>query len=205
MKSEDQIKKEYSERFHVLVEIAARIEEDLREKIKRPRVDRISARAKSQERYAKKALKNANGKRKYSDPIKQIQDQVGARIVLFYLDDVEEVAQKIKEYYRHIEKQEIISDNPKEFGYVGLHFILFIPDELITKEEKPYAPTFFELQIKTLFQHAWSEAEHDLLYKPISEFTHDEQRKVAFTAAQAWGADLIFNELFIEKVKNANN
>jgi ppGpp synthetase/RelA/SpoT-type nucleotidyltranferase len=56
-------------------------------------------------------------------------------------------------------------------------------------------PTFFELQIKTLFQHAWGEADHDLIYKPSGALTSDQRRRVAFTAAQAWGADRIFEEL----------
>jgi len=57
------------------------------------------------------------------------------------------------------------------------------------------APEFFELQIKTLFQHAWAEAEHDLGYKPPKPLTSIQKRKMAFTAAQAWGADQIFDEL----------
>jgi len=52
--------------------------------------------------------------------------------------------------------------------------------------------------VKTLFQHAWSEAEHDLGYKPSGKLTSDQKRRLAFTAAQASGADLIFDEMFQE-------
>jgi putative GTP pyrophosphokinase len=61
-------------------------------------------------------------------------------------------------------------------------------------------PGFFELQIKTLFQHAWSEADHDLGYKPGDQpLTSEQKRLIAFTSAQAWGADHIFDQLFRER------
>jgi putative GTP pyrophosphokinase len=63
--------------------------------------------------------------------------------------------------------------------------------------DKALMPDFFELQIKTLFQHAWSEADHDLGYKPGSTpLNSEEKRKLAYTSAQAWGADHMFDELF---------
>jgi ppGpp synthetase/RelA/SpoT-type nucleotidyltranferase len=52
--------------------------------------------------------------------------------------------------------------------------------------DRSKTPQFFELQVKTLFQHAWSEAEHDLAYKPSEPITPHQQRQIAFTAAQAW-------------------
>jgi ppGpp synthetase/RelA/SpoT-type nucleotidyltranferase len=61
-------------------------------------------------------------------------------------------------------------------------------------------PEFFELQIKTLFQHAWSEADHDLAYKSVRALDELEQRQIAFSAAQAWGADRIFEELATQLV-----
>ena len=88
-------------------------------------------------------------------------------------------------------------ESEREFGYEGRHFILFVPEDLIddtvSREE---SVELFELQIKTLFQHAWSEAEHDLGYKSSVKLTSDQNRRLAFTAAQAWGADRIFDEMF---------
>ena len=62
-----------------------------------PRIDRISARAKSVERFLAKAAKFQGGKPKYDDPLNEIQDQVGARIVTFYPSDVERVRQRADE------------------------------------------------------------------------------------------------------------
>lgn len=81
---------------------------------------------------------------------------------------------------------------------MGKHFILAVPEDLIEDAHVDRTPKFFELQIKTLFQHAWSEAEHDLAYKPSEPLTQLQRRQVAFTAAQAWGADQLFAQLHEE-------
>lgn len=185
-------------RERVLMPLAERIQTHLESLFADfPRIDRISARAKSVDRFVGKAMKQENGKPKYEDPLNQIQDQVGARIVTFYATDVERVHVEIEKYFKYIESKKVLPDSESEFGYEGRHFILFVPtdllDETLSSDE---SVEFFELQIKTLFQHAWSEAEHDLGYKPSSALTRDHKRRLAFTAAQAWGADMIFDELF---------
>jgi ppGpp synthetase/RelA/SpoT-type nucleotidyltranferase len=97
----------------------------------------------------------------------------------------------------------MVPESPSEFGYEGKHYVLFLPKDLLTPElPREDCPTFFELQIKTLFQHAWAQADHDLAYKPPEELTRDQKRKIAFTAAQAWGADLVFDELASELAKS---
>jgi putative GTP pyrophosphokinase len=163
------------------------------------RVDRVTVRAKTPSSFLQKAYILQNSKFKYEDPINQIQDQIGARIVVFYLDDVDPIAQFILKYIPPIEEQDIVPESPKEFDYEGKHFILFIPMDLLTPEiPRENRPTFFELQIKTLFQHAWAQANHDLCYKPQQPMGWDQKRKVAFTSAQAWGADLLFSQMFNE-------
>jgi len=185
-------------RERVLVPLADRIEAHLKSVFSGfPRIDRISARAKSVARFIGKGAKHEGGIPKYADPLNQIQDQVGARIVTFYASDVEKVRLEIEKYFKYIESKKIVPESESEFGYEGRHFILFVPEDLIDdKLDREESVEFFELQIKTLFQHAWSEAEHDLGYKPSGALTSDQKRRLAFTAAQAWGADQIFNELY---------
>ncbi|CCV15559.1 hypothetical protein [Mesorhizobium sp. STM 4661] len=46
-----------------------------------PRIDRVTARAKSIDRFMSKAEKKAGDRLKYDDPLNQIQDQIGVRII----------------------------------------------------------------------------------------------------------------------------
>lgn len=164
-----------------------------------PRVDRVAARAKSPDRFVGKALKQFEGRLKYEYPFEQIQDLIGARIIVFYKQDVDTMCEVIERYFRHIENKDIVPDAANKFGYVGKHYILAIPEDLVADDaDRDRTPQFFELQIKTLFQHAWSEAEHDVGYKPADTITSHHQRQLAFTAAQAWGADHIFAQLHHE-------
>src|SRR5262249_2391754 len=146
-----------------------------------------------------------DGKPKYVEPLRQIQDQVGARIITFYRPDIDRVAAIVERYYRPIETKDVVPDHDWKFGYFGRHYISIIPSDVIDPAlDRSILPQFFELQIKTLFQHAWSEANHDLGYKPaLAPLNPEEERKLAFTSAQAWGADQIFYELYREKAGHA--
>lgn len=182
----------------ILLELASDIEAFIAEIVNGlPRVDRVQARAKSPDRFLAKALKETGGVRKYSDPLSEIQDQVGVRIITFYISDVNEVCSYIERYFRHIEKRNVLPESAEAFGYFGFHYIISTPTDLIRDDwQEADVPNFFELQIKTLFQHAWSEANHDLGYKELSgTLSADDKRRMAWASAQAWGADQIFDEL----------
>jgi putative GTP pyrophosphokinase len=183
--------------FECLADIATALEDHLREVLKGvPRIDRISVRPKAPDRFLAKAEKIVDGgAKKYTDPINEIQDQIGARVAVFYAFDVVAVKEEILKYLKPIELQLKEPSGDSEFGYFGEHFILCVPDDVVPEKVHTDCPKFFELQIKTVFQHAWSEANHDLGYKSLRELSRHEKRQVAFTAAQAWGADLIFREL----------
>lgn len=194
----------YEKRYDVLQKIAQLLEEDILDNISElEHIDRVSVRPKSVKSFMKKANKEIDSNVKYDDPIKQIQDQIGARITCFYLSDVEPIAEIIHRYYTPIEIQDKIPEATNEFGYIGKHYILKLPPDVLPDNSTDF-PEFFELQIKTLFQHAWSEASHDVAYKPNFKLSNEQQRKIAFTAAQAWGADTIFDELIKEASSSIN-
>lgn len=184
----------------VLVPTATNLQLLLAGHLKRARrIDRISVRAKGLERFLEKADKREDGKKLYTDPLNEIQDQIGARVIVFYTSDVQPVIDTVMKYFSSIEQlwKEPVSD--KEFGYFGRHLMLALPQDCVPEGiSLRRAPEFFELQVRTLFQHAWSEASHDLAYKPKKPLTSDHNRRFAFTAAQAWGADMLFEELSAE-------
>ncbi len=198
----------YKERYgKTLVPLARALSIQLHEYLDgEPRIDRISARAKSIDRFIQKAKTlRADGTPKYIEPMDEIQDQIGARVITFYLSDVSRVADSLARYYRPIEKKDIVPESEWEFGYFGKHYIFIMPSDLVVLDVDPaLVPRVFELQVKTLFQHAWSEAEHDLGYKPGEiPLTPEDKRRFAYTSAQAWGADRMFDDIFQERLSRA--
>jgi putative GTP pyrophosphokinase len=195
------LESEYLKRYDaVLLPCAAALEGLLRDQLSGVvRLDRISCRAKSPERFLAKSKKKDERGVKYDDPLLQIQDQIGARIIVFYLSDVLTARTEVERYHRHIERKFLEPESENAFGYVGFHYIAALPTDAIPKGvDRDLVPEFFELQVKTLWQHAWAEANHDLGYKPEAPLTAEQKRKLAFTAAQGWGADRIFEELLQE-------
>lgn len=162
-----------------------------------PAIDRVTARAKDPISFVKKAERvDDTGHRKYRAPLTEIQDQVGVRVVVFYLANVEQIRGRVLSYLRPIEHRTVVPEYDWEFGYFSEHHVLAMPSDAVPRGlAVENAPQFFELQIKTVFQHAWSEAEHDLGYKAPAPPNSDQQRRLAYAAAQAWGADRLFDEL----------
>lgn len=197
-KADEELNNDYVGRYeNALPHIADAIENDLRLLLQGiPHIDRVSARPKSIKSFMSKAQKEFGSTRKYVHPMIQIHDQIGARIVVFYPDDVEKVTDLILSKYKPIEKIDHEPENEKAFGYAGRHMVCFIPKRVMPHGVDPkHCPKFFELQIKTLYQHAWSEASHDIWYKPKIEITSDHERRVAHAASMGWGADRAFNDL----------
>ncbi|GGB64558.1 GTP pyrophosphokinase [Glycocaulis alkaliphilus] len=191
----------YEQRYNdVLLPLATNLELYIRDIFAGiERIDRISVRPKSIDRFISKSLaKNEAGTNKYSDPLEQIQDQIGARIIVLFKQDVEKISNIAEESFRYVENKDVEPEAVYEFSYFGKHFISLIPHDVLDDTwPRAIIPGFFELQIKTVFQHAWSEASHDVGYKPmLGELSREDKRALAFASAQAWGADKAFADIF---------
>ncbi len=87
-----------------------------------------------------------------------ITDIIGLRVITFYTDDVDKVASAVERLFtvdwdNSVDKRKIHEID--SFGYLSLHYIC-------SKEGFPYR---FEIQMRTVLQHAWANMNHDTGYK----------------------------------------
>lgn len=184
----------YQERIHLLKELAGKLERELTDALRDiPHIDRISFRTKGKKSFAKKAQDPSNNPG-YSDPLVEVEDQVAGRILVHFLSDLAVVRDTIEGSLNTIEKIERRPQRDAEFGYESDHLVCTIPLHLKPDgwEQRADLPETFELQIRTLFMHAYAEPQHDMAYKGPDDLPREVRRELAWVAASAWGADRAF-------------
>jgi ppGpp synthetase/RelA/SpoT-type nucleotidyltranferase len=166
----------------------------------------IENRAKSIESFRRKAKKD-----KYKKPLKEITDLAGVRIITLFEKDVYEISDLIKEVFKidyvNSEDKADLLDADK-MGYKSVHYIGTLTDELIDlKEFDIFTNLKFEIQIRSILQHAWAEIEHDRNYKLKGNLPKHLQRRFYSLSGMLEMADREFNLLakevddYKEKVK----
>ncbi|MCW3988846.1 MAG: hypothetical protein NWE88_02085 [Candidatus Bathyarchaeota archaeon] len=124
----------------------------------------ISGRTKSLGSYIRKARKE-----KYSDPQSEIFDMSGIRIILYTNSGVKK-ARKLVEKYFSLHPEHTVDKSVElgvdRMGYRSLHCVgKFDKKRAELPEYSSFRDTYFEIQIRTILQHAWAEFEHDRNYK----------------------------------------
>jgi putative GTP pyrophosphokinase len=191
----------YAARSSLLSELADKLEGELRSLLSGvSHVDRVSFRAKSITSFVEKANDlGEDGRPKYAHPLEEIEDQVAGRILVFFRSDIAAVLDAIEGKWRKAEQQHKKPARTSQFDYETTHRVCLItpdmwPEGWSTLEDPP---TTFELQIRTLAQHAWSEPQHGF-YKRGSGLPESSERKMYWAAASAWGIDSIWEDIKAE-------
>ena len=149
-----------------------------------------------------KSVKSLEGKirskQKYSN-LDQITDIVALRVITLYEEDVSVIAKIIEKNFtidsnNSADKGKELAAN--QFGYKSVHYIAKLgPERIRLREYKSFIGINFEIQIRTIIQHAWAEIEHKLGYKSDVEVPLPIKRRFFRLAALLEVADNEFSSL----------
>ena len=156
----------------------------------------VEYRVKEKESFRNKCLSP-----RYSDPVTQITDLCGLRIISYTNHDVDQISKIIEKEFtvdRENSINKITKMAPDRVGYLSVHYVVkFNRARLKLSEYSPFKDIRFEIQIRTLLQHAWAEIEHDRSYKFSGELPQEIKRRFYLLAGTL---ELVDNEF--EKLSN---
>jgi len=158
---------EFREQRPAFVKLGDTVHGLLAELVKKSGIDLLSIEHRVKAEDSLKGKLERKGDRYHS--LDDLTDILGARVICFFNDDVDAVGKLLEETFvidwenSADKRAEIKADT---FGYLSLHYICSLapdsgyPAEICGKK--------FEIQVRTVLQHAWAAINHDMGYK--SEF-----------------------------------
>jgi len=162
----------------------------------------VQARPKSVSSFAEKCVRKSD---KYSDPVHQLTDLCGGRVIVQTLEQVKAVKLFIEHNFKILERDDkglLLTDD--KFGYRDMHYLVRLKKERalligFTREEvDEIGERVAELQVRSVVQHAWADILHDRMYKTPLRLSAEAKRTGALLAAIMEDGDRSFDRLAVE-------
>ena len=160
----------------------------------------VTGRTKTVASYAEKAVRQQDGRPLYTDPLTQITDTIGVRVITYVHSDVAAVADLLHDQVVVQDDRDMGRETAQEgrFGYASRH--LQIGLDAVREGQSSYAHLAgraAQVQIRTVLQHAWAEFEHDIRYKGQipEEHARDFDRRFTLAAGLLELADQEFSTI----------
>jgi putative GTP pyrophosphokinase len=156
------------------------------------RAHTVTSRVKMRESLREKI---ARPDKNYSE-LGDVTDIAGVRIITYFADDVDKIAECIERWFEVDRKKSTdrrAALDPDRFGYLSLHHIVsFGPERAALPEYGQHAGLKAEIQTRSILQHAWAEIEHDLGYKTREGVPREIRRRFSALAGLLEIADREF-------------
>lgn len=149
------------------------------------KVQFIEARGKSVNSFGEKVEKPAKddaNRPRYPEPINDITDLAGVRVIVYLLDQLEQVDTLIYREFEVLEKA-VPPGVLGGGGYQSTHYLVkFKPPRSGLPEYERFRNLIVEIQARTVLRHGWAEIEHGIVYKqegPVEEEIRTRLLKIA--------------------------
>lgn len=160
----------------------------------------VTGRTKSVASFAGKAARRQDGQLLHPDPLRDITDQIGVRVITYVLSDVSVVADLMADQVVVRDDRDLGRETASQgrFGYASRHLVIALD---AARESQPAYEQLrglvASLQIRTVLQHAWAEFEHDIRYKGTvpAEHARDFDRRFTLAAGLLELADREFSTI----------
>ncbi len=158
----------------------------------------VTGRTKSVASFAGKAIRQVAGQPAFPEPMEQITDQIGIRVITFVQSDVAAVADLLAAQMTVLDDRDMGQETAQQglFGYASRH-ILVAADADAGDVPGGFAGHRASVQVRTVLQHAWAEFEHDIRYKGTvpQEHVPDLDRRFTLAAGLLELADREFSTI----------
>lgn len=161
----------------------------------------VEARVKTCASFLEKASKKSQDGRtsKYLEPTTEIRDVVGVRVITYLDSAVDQVCKLIGSEFEVDPNHSVDKDTDlgtDRVGYRSKHFVATLgQSRTLLAEYSEFANVPFEIQIRSLLQHAWAVMEHDRRFKFPDELPAPLGRQFSLLAGLLEIADQGFNKL----------
>jgi ppGpp synthetase/RelA/SpoT-type nucleotidyltranferase len=157
----------------------------------------VQSRTKGIVSFAEKALRSRPHN---PDPLHQLTDLCGARIIARNRAEVDAVSQYIEDSFDIDWSNSVDTTrrlDPDEFGYRSIHYIVSLRAGMDYGVSVPPSVVGLkaEVQVRTTVEHAWADFDHDLGYKGAFDLPVAVQREIAVIAAQLEDVDRSFTRI----------
>ncbi len=144
----------------------------------------VTGRTKTVSSFAAKAARMVGEELVYTDPLEQITDQIGLRVITYLHSDVAAVADLLGEELRVIDDRDMGQETASEgrFGYASRHLLVTHDEPSEPGTDGPRSDRA-QVQVRTVLQHAWAEFEHAIRYKGSIPEEHAPDLDRRFTLA----------------------
>jgi len=144
----------------------------------------VTGRAKGVASFAAKAGRVVDGVLAFPDPLSQVTDQVGVRVITYVHSDVAAVADLLADQVVVHDDRDMGQETASEgrFGYASRHLLVAFEGPRGAAAYEPLRHRA-QVQVRTVLQHAWAEFEHAIRYKGSIPAEHAPDLDRRFTLA----------------------
>jgi putative GTP pyrophosphokinase len=138
------------------------------------------------------------------NPIEEIHDIVGLRIVCLFLSDISRISEIIRESFDSITEYNKIYDGEDAlFGYLSVHSIVKLKGNCSGPRYQDLEGEHFEIQTRTLTMDAWANVSHYLDYKSKMDIPRELKRDFYALSGLFYVADTHFEMFYKSRQKVA--